>query len=55
MSRVQQCVPEPTLPAGIARLLVSLACRAPSVHNTQPWAWRLRPGGIDLYADRHAS
>ena len=30
---------------------VELACRAPSVHNTQPWAWRLRPDGVDLYAD----
>jgi hypothetical protein len=34
-----------------ARRLVSLAIRAPSVHNTQPWAWWLRPDGIDLYAD----
>jgi len=34
-----------------ARRLVSFAIRAPSVHNTQPWAWRIRPDGIDLYAD----
>jgi hypothetical protein len=35
----------------VSRQLVSLAVRAPSVHNTQPWAWRIRPDGIDLYAD----
>jgi hypothetical protein len=35
----------------VGRQLVSLAIRAPSVHNTQPWAWRIRPGGIELYAD----
>ncbi len=35
----------------VGRQLVGLACRAPSVDNTQPWAWRLRPDGVDLYAD----
>jgi nitroreductase len=47
-------VPGPTLsgvPISVTRDLVSLACRAPSVHNTQPWAWRIRPDGVDLYAD----
>jgi hypothetical protein len=33
------------------RRIVELACRAPSVHNTQPWAWRVTPDRIDLYAD----
>ena len=33
------------------RRVVELACRAPSVHNTQPWAWRIGPDRIDLYAD----
>lgn len=27
------------------------AGRAPSVHNTQPWAWRVHGTRIDLYAD----
>ncbi|MET9489411.1 hypothetical protein [Nocardia sp. NPDC006630] len=31
---------------------IALAVRAPSVHNTQPWRWRLAGGGIDLHADR---
>lgn len=43
-----------------SRWIVETACRAPSVHNTQPWTWHIsepagRSGGhgsIDLYADR---
>lgn len=27
------------------------AVRAPSVHNTQPWRWRIRPGCVELHAD----
>jgi hypothetical protein len=38
----------------MARRLVSLAILAPSVHNTQPWAWRIGPDGIDLFADECA-
>ena len=30
---------------------VSWALRAPSVHNTQPWRWRIRPGAVELHAD----
>jgi hypothetical protein len=40
-----------SVPSGVARRLVQLACRAPSVYNTQPWAWRLRADGVELYAD----
>lgn len=33
--------------------LIELACRAPSVHNTQPWRWRTRGEDvIELWADR---
>ncbi len=35
-----------------ARTLLASAVLAPSSHNTQPWAFRLRDGGIDLLADR---
>ena len=31
---------------------LSLAIRAPSVHNTQPWSWRVGPDSLHLYADR---
>ena len=42
------------LPAGSAQQrLVELACRAPSIHNTQPWAWELAGDTVlRLYADR---
>ena len=33
------------------RSVVELACLAPSIHNTQPWAWRLRDGLLELHAD----
>jgi nitroreductase len=32
-------------------LAVEQALRAPSVHNTQPWRWRLRPSTVELHAD----
>jgi hypothetical protein len=32
--------------------LVATAGRAPSVHNTQPWRFRVRETGLDVYADR---
>lgn len=35
-----------------ARHIVELACRAPSVHNTQPWLWRILPDRLELRADR---
>ncbi|AAS05821.1 nitroreductase family protein [Mycobacterium avium subsp. paratuberculosis] len=33
------------------RTALALASRAPSVHNTQPWRWRIDPAGLHLYAD----
>ncbi|MBT0567181.1 hypothetical protein [Williamsia sp. CHRR-6] len=30
---------------------VEMACHAPSVHNSQPWKWRLRDDRLDLYPD----
>lgn len=34
------------------RAAVALACRAPSVHNSQPWRWELGQHSLHLYADR---
>ena len=34
-----------------ADYLISMAARAPSVHNTQPWRFTVSPQAIDLYAD----
>lgn len=32
--------------------MIELACRAPSVHNSQPWRWRIQENEIELWADR---
>ena len=34
-----------------ARAAVAMANRAPSVHNSQPWRWRIGPSSIHLFAD----
>jgi nitroreductase len=34
------------------RRLVGAAVRAPSVHNTQPWRFRLADGRVEVWADR---
>jgi len=31
--------------------MIALASRAPSVHNTQPWRWRVTSRGLDLFSD----
>ncbi len=31
--------------------VLATAGRAPSLHNTQPWRFRVRGNGLDLYAD----
>jgi hypothetical protein len=34
-----------------ARAVIALANRAPSVHNSQPWRWRIESSSIHLFAD----
>jgi nitroreductase len=34
------------------RAAIALACRAPSVHNSQPWTWRTTERTVQLFADR---
>ena len=34
-----------------AEYLIATAARAPSVHNTQPWRFRVSPSAIELYCD----
>jgi len=40
------------IPAGQAGYLVRMAARAPSLHNTQPWRFKVGEDAIELYADR---
>jgi len=37
--------------AGTIRTVLTLASRAPSVHNTQPWRWRVEEASLHLYSD----
>jgi nitroreductase len=37
--------------AGTIRTALTLASRAPSVHNTQPWRWRVDATSLQLHAD----
>src|ERR1700752_3311655 len=37
--------------AGTVRTVLTLASRAPSVHNTQPWRWRVDAASPHLYSD----
>jgi len=36
---------------GVIRDAVMLACRAPSLHNSQPWRWIAEGGTLQLWAD----
>lgn len=44
-------MPVTTVDTKIVRDAVQLACRAPSLHNSQPWRWVLDDDGLQLYAD----
>lgn len=43
---------QPVMASSASQRLVELACRAPSVHNTQPWRWEADDHHLRLYADR---
>jgi hypothetical protein len=40
-----------TVDATVIQSAVELACRAPSLHNSQPWRWVAEAGGLQLFAD----
>jgi hypothetical protein len=44
-------MPDRLLDIDILRAAVQLACRAPSLHNSQPWQWVAQAAGLDLYVD----
>ncbi len=41
-----------TLDTQTLKSAVQLACRAPSVHNSQPWRWVAEDGVVHLFVDR---
>ena len=45
---LQEAVP---IPADQANYLIATAARAPSVHNTQPWRFKISEYAIELYSD----
>ena len=53
MSRTHEEAARPTvpIPADQASYLIATAARAPSVHNTQPWLFRIGEDAIELHAD----
>jgi Nitroreductase family len=40
-----------TVPTEIIKDALSLACRAPSLHNSQPWRWVSGDGALQLFLD----
>ncbi|MBV8349999.1 MAG: NAD(P)H nitroreductase [Mycolicibacterium sp.] len=40
-----------TVDVEVIKQAVELACRAPSLHNSQPWRWVAEAGVLHLYAD----
>ena len=40
-----------TVEAEIIAKAIHLACRAPSLHNSQPWRWVVGDAAVDLFAD----
>ena len=45
-------MPDTLVDTDILRAAVQLACRAPSLHNSQPWQWVAEGAGLHLYVDR---
>jgi hypothetical protein len=45
-------VPQAVLDVEVVKRALQLACRAPSVHNSQPWHWVFEGAVLDLFVDR---
>ena len=45
-------MPDTLMDTEIFSAAVQLACRAPSLHNSQPWQWVAEGAGLHLYVDR---
>ena len=44
-------MPDTLVDTDVLRAAVQLACRAPSLHNSQPWQWVAEGAGLHLYVD----
>jgi len=42
---------ETIVDTGVITKAIQLACRAPSLHNSQPWRWIVDETSVDLFAD----
>ncbi len=45
-------MPDTMVDAEVIKSAVQLACRAPSLHNSQPWRWVADCGSLKLFLDR---
>jgi len=45
-------MPQAVLDMEVVKRAVQMACRAPSVHNSQPWRWVAEGAGLHLFVDR---
>jgi hypothetical protein len=45
-------MPDTLVDTDVLRAAVQLACRAPSLHNSQPWQWVAEGAELHLYIDR---
>ncbi|MGB8389237.1 Acg family FMN-binding oxidoreductase [Mycobacterium sp.] len=46
-------MPQTMVDTEVIKKAVELACRAPSLHNSQPWRWVAGLANVDLFADPH--
>ena len=44
-------MPDTFVDTDLLKAAVQLACRAPSLHNSQPWQWVAEGAGLHLYVD----
>ncbi|KAA8964662.1 NAD(P)H nitroreductase [Mycobacterium sp.] len=44
-------MPKTAVPSQVIARAVEVACRAPSLHNSQPWRWVATATAVDLFAD----
>lgn len=49
--RIEVDMPAPLVDTGVLEDAVRSACRAPSLHNSQPWQWVAGGGRVDLFLD----